>query len=76
MFKEKVVLYSEINLGKVTRLSSWWFTIHISLSDIATNHTLGILSFIHPSTKERMTFEVDVDEEFIRVLNEIKENNM
>ena len=34
------------------------------------------LSFIHPSTKERMTFEVDVDEEFIRVLNEIKENNM
>ena len=30
------------------------------------------LSFIHPRSKERMTFEVDVDEEFKRVLNEIR----
>ena len=30
------------------------------------------ISFIHPRSKERMTFETDVDEEFIRVLNEIR----
>ena len=30
------------------------------------------ISFIHPRSKERITFETDVDEEFIRVLNEIR----
>ena len=34
------------------------------------------LSFIHPSTKERMTFTCDVDEEFNRVLQEIKDKNL
>lgn len=34
------------------------------------------LSFIHPLTKERMTFEVDEDDEFKRVLNYIRENKL
>ena len=34
------------------------------------------LSFIHPTTNERMTFEIEEDEEFKRVLKEIKDNNL
>ena len=34
------------------------------------------LSFIHPSTNERVTFTCEEDEEFKRVLKEIKENNL
>ena len=34
------------------------------------------LSFIHPTTKERMTFTCDVDDEFDRVLQEIKEKEL
>lgn len=49
---------------------------HQELTQLGQMLTAVKISFIHPRTNERMTFECDADNEFKRVLNYIKDHNL